>query len=68
MTDTPTETETDEDEAATAGDDEIVVDERVLEVAAEIERVNEIVDPTDRLAAARDVVQRLNGEKGHQNA
>jgi len=50
----------DEDEGTTAGDDDIVVDDRVHHLAAEIDRVTDIVDPTDRLAAARRLVDEMN--------
>lgn len=53
--------EHDEDEGYCAGDEDIVLDERVLLVASEMERIDAIVDPNERLAEARRFVDRLNG-------
>lgn len=65
MSDLPEPVEIDltdyENEAYTAGDEEIVLDDTVLLLAEQIKAIDEIEDEDERLEAARQWANELNG-------
>lgn len=54
--------EEDYDEAYSDGDDEIELTDEVLTLAAQIDAINSIEDPDERLQAAIAWAKELNGE------